>query len=126
MDHIALFHSRQVWSAFLQSGAPIGASTWRGWADSRIGALSVPPLWVLELAVAGDRSAALTSVLSGMGDESGSTDSEALSREALLIGFIYGRYASHDISLRDVGSAKRKCGHRGVHGRREVAIIRPL
>lgn len=97
MDPINLFHSRQLWVALFRSGVKIDGLVWRDWAGRKIRALESVPGWVLNLSMVDARNDAMNAVRADMGREYASIGSEALNDEALLIGFVYERYAAGEI-----------------------------
>lgn len=102
MDKVDLFRSRQVWVALFRSGAKVESSVWTDWADSKIRSLDVPPEWVKNLSLADDNDDAMDAVRTNIGREYAPIGAEALNDEALLIGFVYERYAAGKISESDM------------------------
>lgn len=98
MDQIDLFHSRQTWMAIFRSGAEIHSSEWTDWADSRIRSPERMPEWVLNLSMADARGDATNAVRTDIGRDYAEVGAEALDDQALLIGFVYERYAAGDIT----------------------------
>lgn len=97
MDQIDLFHLRQLWVALFRSGFNIDSSAWRGWSDHKISSLEGVPGWVLNLSTADDKDEAMDAVRDDMVREYALIGAEALNDEALLIGFVYERYAAGEI-----------------------------
>jgi hypothetical protein len=98
MDQLDLFHSRQLWLALFRSGVVINRSTWKDWADSKISLLEAVPAWVINLSMADAKIEAMDAVRADIGREYLSIDAGALSDEALLIGFVYERYAAGEVT----------------------------
>jgi len=88
--------ARLVWSALLRSGSPCDESRWRGWADAQIlQGRGTPPMWLIDLSVASTHHEAQRAVDTDFGlDGCSITD-----REALIIGFVAGRYFNGELPL---------------------------
>ena len=102
MDQLDLFHSRQLWLALFRSGVAVDRSAWRNWADSKIRSLEAVPAWVLNLFIADAKSEAMDAVRADIGREYLLIGARALSDEALLIGFVYERYAAGEVTASDM------------------------